>query len=240
MVVCLPSAWAASTSFLPFISPTVHSIPPRHNHPFSTTTNYGVIDNYHSHVTASQPGLVLSPAAEPFPQKVVEKIRAGNFVELKELLPDNIALLNQLETVQGSPPAMFGAARPRLREVQSLPTWCYCFLGYMAICTTDPATRDQLAYARLLIKEAQRHGGQGWLDYDRAFRQQAAADPSLRWNTWPSSFHDAGLSPARSISGFILHTLPRGRSLTGSVRLVEYPAASLVLHTHRTSGSSPT
>ena len=78
---------------------------------------------------------------------------------------------------------MLGASRPRLREVSSLPTWCYCFLGYMAMRTSDPTTRDQLAYARLLIKEAQRHGGFGWLDYDRAFRQQAAVDPSICWNT---------------------------------------------------------
>ena len=38
-------------------------------------------------------------------------------------------------------------------------------------------TRDQLAYARLSIREALQHGGIGWLDYDRAFHQQAAADP---------------------------------------------------------------
>ena len=37
-----------------------------------------------------------------------------------------------------------------------------------------------LAYARLMVREAQRHGGLGWLDYDRVFRQQAALDPSLR------------------------------------------------------------
>ena len=49
--------------------------------------------------------------------------------------------------------------------------------------TTDPTTRDQLAYARLIIREALCHGGVGWLDYDRAFRQQATVDPSLRWNT---------------------------------------------------------
>ena len=50
----------------------------------------------------------------------------------------------------------------------------------MAIITSDPATRDQLAYARLIIREALYHGG---ADYDRAFRQQAAADTLLRWNT---------------------------------------------------------
>ena len=40
-----------------------------------------------------------------------------------------------------------------------------------------------LAYARLIIREAQRHGGLGWLDYDRVFRQQSAIDDAMQWNT---------------------------------------------------------
>ena len=132
----------------------------------------------------TQAGLVLSPAAEPFPRKVVDKVRSGQFIELRELLADNITLVQQLESMHGyAPLPMVGPSRPRLREVSSLSTWCYCFLGYMAIQTSDPSTRDQLAYARLVIREALRHGGTGWMDYDRASRQQAAADPSLRWNT---------------------------------------------------------
>ena len=133
---------------------------------------------------SAQSGLVLSPAAEPIPQRLVHKIRSGNFVEMKELLADNLALISQLESVPGTHPMhLLGATRPRLREVTTLASWCYCFLGYMAVRTTDSGTRDQLAYARLLIKEAQRHGGQGCLDYDRAFRQQAATDPTISWNT---------------------------------------------------------
>lgn len=133
---------------------------------------------------ATHAGLTLSPAAETFPKKLVDKVRSRQFVEMKELLADNVALISQLEAVSGlSASHMLGTARPRLREVTALPTWCYCFLGYMAIQTSDPATRDQLAYARQLIKESQRHGGLGWLDYDRAFRQQVAADPAIRWNT---------------------------------------------------------
>ena len=131
-----------------------------------------------------QGGLTLSPASEPLPQKLVEKIRSGQFVEMKELLADNVALTKQLEAVQGVPAFhLLGTRGPRLREVSSITSWCYCFLGYMAVRTTDPDTRDQLAYAHLLIREANRHGGLGWLDYDRVFRQQAAADPSLRCNT---------------------------------------------------------
>ena len=55
----------------------------------------------------------------------------------------------------------------------------------------DKESRDRPTYARLIIREAQRHGGQGWLAYDRFFfRQQAALDPSLQWNV----LHLAGSS----------------------------------------------
>ena len=132
----------------------------------------------------SNSGLILSPASEPFPRKLVDKVQSGQYVDMRELLSDNISLLQQLESVHGTNqlPAV-GPSRPRLREVSTLTTWTYCFLGYAAILTSDPKTRDHLAYARLIIREAQRHGGQGWMDYDRLFRQQAALDTSIRWNT---------------------------------------------------------
>ena len=130
------------------------------------------------------PGVSLSPATEPFPRKLVEKIQAGQFVEMKELLSDNIALLQQLDVFQGqcAMPVLPGALKPRLREVATLPSWLYSYLAYVALRSPDPATRDRLAYGRLLLREAQRHGGAGWLDYDRVFRQQAALDATLPWN----------------------------------------------------------
>ena len=44
----------------------------------------------------SQPGLVLSPASDPFPRNLVQRVQAGLFVEMRDLLADNIALLSQL------------------------------------------------------------------------------------------------------------------------------------------------
>ena len=82
-----------------------------------------------------------------------------------------------------TPISTIGPTCPRLREVSSLPTWLYCFFAYTAIATNDPMTRDHLAYARLIMREALRHGNSGWLDYDRSFRQQVAAARSLQWNT---------------------------------------------------------
>lgn len=131
------------------------------------------------------PAFSLSPASEPFPSKLVEKVRSAQFVEMRELLSDNIALLQQMDafTPCCAMPALPGVLRPRLREVTSLPSWLYCFLAYVAMRTPDAETRNMLAYGRLLIREAQRHGGIGWLSYDRVFRQQAAIDHTLQWNT---------------------------------------------------------
>ena len=48
---------------------------------------------------------------------------------MRELLADNITLLQQLETMQGTHPVnMIGPTRPRLREVSTLTTWLYCSL----------------------------------------------------------------------------------------------------------------
>ena len=211
-----PSGPSVSANQQPVVSwaNTVANVSPTWSWPGTST-----------HLLAQPPpthaGLMLSPAAETFPKKIVEKAQSGQFMEMKELLADNMALISQLDTVSGlSTSHMFGAARPRLQEVTSLPIWCYCFMGYMALRTSDPATRDQLAYARLLIKEAQRHGGLGWLDYDRAFRQQAAADPSIRWNTLiPGLKHPQFWVSSRLAQDFSAHCAGKWTTPGASVHL---------------------
>ena len=86
---------------------------------------------------------------------------------MREFPADNISLLRQLESVQVSTPIQtLGPTCPRLHYVSILAIWVYCFLGYIAILTTDPRTRDQLAYAELIIRVAQRRSGQCRMDND--------------------------------------------------------------------------
>jgi hypothetical protein len=73
----------------------------------------------------------LSPGSELFPQKLVDKVQSGVFVDIKELLGDNIALSNW--RVSTSPPCCPGTMKPRLREVGPLALWLYCFYGYAAL-----------------------------------------------------------------------------------------------------------
>ena len=70
-------------------------------------------------------------------------------------------------------------------------SWNHCFLAFVAIRCWDPFTRDMLAYARLILREAMCHGGSGWLDYDRAARQQRAIDPAKPWNVLDPGLHSS-------------------------------------------------
>ena len=54
----------------------------------------------------------------------------------------------------------------------------------MAVITSAQPTRSKelLAYQTLIVREARRCGGRGWLAYDTMFRQQAAGNPEVDWS----------------------------------------------------------
>ena len=155
-------------------------------------------------VLTSQRGLILSPSADPIPHRLVQRIQSGEFVEMRDLLADNVSLHTQLENLHGQTTVASTSIpfRPRLREVPSLISWTYCFL---AVRSGDPQTRDLLAYCRLLIREALRHGGNGWQEYDRSFRRQAAIDPSMQWNTLQPGLQAATLVGSGGTPGVYCH-----------------------------------
>ena len=82
--------------------------------------------------------LTLSPAMSPVPHRIVQLIQAGRFVEMRELLTDNLALHNQLEAVQGLPglvpiPTMlfvlfcsFYLSLSNIIMVETSAKWCMC------------------------------------------------------------------------------------------------------------------
>jgi hypothetical protein len=119
--------------------------------------------------------------------------------------------------------------KPRLREISSMASWLYCFMAYAALLCPDQETRDRLAYARLIIREAQRHGGQGWLDYDRVFRQQAAIDPTIRWNVIHPAIQASTLFGAPHPSGGPQGPAVQAGTFCTLCRGVDHPAASCAL-----------
>ena len=135
--------------------------------------------------------------APPIGAKLAQKIKSQQYVAMKELMADNMALHSQLEDLPAQ--AAVGACLHRLREIDSPLSWVFCFLGYVAVRTKDSETRNMLSYARLIVREAQCHGGIGWLEYDKWFRQQPAALTTQHpWNELNASLHAATVMSLRS------------------------------------------
>ena len=137
-------------------------------------------------------------------------------MDMQELLPDNIDLLKQLDSLQHDR----STSKAKLREVKSLPTWMYCFLAYMAVATDDPRTREMLTYARLVIREALRTGGDGWGAYDRLFREHMALDKgkTMCWSTLQPGLHQTTFMRQRQQGGDHMHCVQRVRSHGNNMR----------------------
>ena len=153
-------------------------------------------------VALSHPGLILSPTCDPFPQALVQRVRAGQFVGMQDLA-DNIGLLSQLSSLKkklGLSCCPLSIAQG-LREVPSLVSWMYCFVAYVAIRTPYQLIREMPVYSWLIIREALKHGSPGWAKYDRVFRRQLLINPLLSWNTLERSLQAATTLGQRNTSG---------------------------------------
>ena len=142
----------------------------RQEAPLSATANVGVMQSIQAPVVASVPTPPLSTPmsqalslSKPVLGRLVSRITARHFVEMWDLLGDKISLTQRMEEIHSSLPTYIlpAVSRPHLREVTSLPSWIYCFLTYVSVLTSDTMVQDRLTYARLIIREALRHGRQG-------------------------------------------------------------------------------
>ena len=125
-------------------------------------------------------GVIVSPSLPPVPGKVIEEIKNNQFVDSKELMPDNIALAKLLSEVGAPNIAQSGSG---MREIEDPLTWCFYFLALIAVFVEEKKAKDLAAYGQLVvIYLAQSHGGWGWIAYDRLFRQQIVSGSSLAWN----------------------------------------------------------
>ena len=110
----------------------------------------------------------VASSIAPIPGKLVSRIQALKFMEMRELLPDNIALAERLATL---PAGLAPPKPPGEREIsgdKALMTWVSSFATYIAIVGEVHPNRvgNMLAYMRLIVHEAGKFGGNGWLTYD--------------------------------------------------------------------------
>ena len=128
--------------------------------------------------SSKTPPLVLSSALPAIPGKVVETIRAGGYIDFKELLPDNMALRRRLmEAGWGTTHSQASNSR----EIKDVTTWVHCFLSFVAAKVDSEETRQLMAYGQIVLMLATKYGGLGWRLYDAHFRQLVSAGQHLPW-----------------------------------------------------------
>lgn len=117
---------------------------------------------------------VLSEALPVVPAKLVKRIWKGEFVDMAELLKDNMEAERRRTAIEGESSQGLLGQRGSRREVPDILSWLQCFSAYAAVlCSRYPAKAKELwAYQATMISEHRRCGGKGWSVYDALFRQQ--------------------------------------------------------------------
>ena len=72
----------------------------------------------------------------------------------------------------------------RLRKVTDLASWIQCFAMYVGVLSwsSPEAVPELMAYLIQIVRVSQDFGGLAWVNYDMAFRRQAAATGNKLWS----------------------------------------------------------
>ena len=116
--------------------------------------------------------LSIGAGLPPVPHKLVKRIQAGEFIDMSELLPNRLGV-NTGPLLDGEKEEK----RTKRRQVASILEWVQCFSIYTAVRTQKypEKIQDMLGYLALIVEARMEYDGDGWLGYDRRFRQNAAA-----------------------------------------------------------------
>ena len=132
---------------------------------------------------------LYSDGFPPVPAKLVWKFLRLEFVDMAELLRDNI----EAERRQGRQREATGVPmkQQQRREVPDILSWIQCFGIYVSVVASKFPERvpRMLDYQTTLVREARRCRGGGWAAYDTAFWQQAATDKECDWSKLNSSLY---------------------------------------------------
>ena len=122
----------------------------------------------------------VSDALPPVPSYLVEKIYGGKFIDFALLRPCN---LQKLPTSEPSSAQIAKMCRSELAPVRNFVDWAEAWAVYTGVLAShDPnKVKDLIGYFLLLATASRDVPGQGWLDYDKAFRKLAEDNPIVNW-----------------------------------------------------------
>ena len=148
----------------------------------------------------------IGPGYTPIPYKLVVKITGGQFIELADLLSDNIKAQEAEPQAVLDGKFLVTGPKKRVVEITDIVTWIEAFSIFcLVLCHSFPSRWPDLhQYKLLIIQTAKRFGDKSWLNYDIAFRKEAAALRSTDWSRMNAdlyNFHTRAPSALTSAPG---------------------------------------
>ena len=149
---------------------------------------------------------IVGPGFSPVPYKLVSQIVSGKFVDLAELLSDN------LKDAESEPQLLFDGRiiltstnKRQKTKIADITAWSEAFSIFSLILASHYPSRwrDLTLYKLLILRTYRQFQGNAWLTYDRAFREHAAAANLTDWsniNVQLFNFYAAGSSVRRSFT----------------------------------------
>ncbi|KAL5471327.1 hypothetical protein EMCRGX_G029431 [Ephydatia muelleri] len=125
----------------------------------------------------NEPAVSVGEGMAPVPRKLAEKIWKWEFVEMSEMVAENWLQKSD------EPGTGLVAVNRRKRLVTELIPWVQCFATYTSVMSRrfPESVPELLAYMTGIIRASREHGPT-WIEYDSAFRRQAASTGNRVWS----------------------------------------------------------
>ena len=149
---------------------------------------------------------VLGEGIPPVPGRLVARIWNSEYVDMADLLRDNLEVDRRRGGDHGPHP-QGSRPKPLRREVPDILSWAQCFGIYVGVIAEKYPGRVKqlLAYHTTILREARRCGGTGWRGYDAMFRQLAAADQTTDWSRLNPSLYATTFLAQQGSGGKMCH-----------------------------------
>ena len=143
------------------------------------------------------------------PKKLVEKIKANEYIDFTELPPAKGKSRPVPQSLEGQVLVVQAADLLQARKIiPDLATWLQCFALYVATLALSQPSRvpEMMAYQTIIAKASQKYRWPSWIVYDQNFRQEAANNLAQSWTkVEPSIYAQCFTGQAISPENWCVH-----------------------------------
>ena len=127
---------------------------------------------------------MVGPGYSPIPEKLLTKIRMGQFIDLADMVAKNLKAQETEPQTYLDGKLLATSSKKQIQEIADIVTWVEAFTVYSWILCSAHLSRwqDMTQYKLLILKASRQFPGNAWLHYDIAFHKDAAASGLVDWS----------------------------------------------------------